>query len=125
MIQGRRARGRVLEALEPEWKERVRFVTSVTTQGHELLTLTATGADKGAALGAACAELGLSPREVVAIGDADNDVELFRAAGASFAMGQASAAAKAAASAVTGTNQEDGVAQAVERLLDGRAPFPI
>ncbi len=118
MIQGRRARARVLEALERDWKDRVRFVTSITTQGHELLTLTATGADKAVALEAACRELHLSPREVVAIGDAENDIEMFRAAGASFAMGQADAAVKAAAGAVTGTNAEDGVAQAVERVLE-------
>jgi hypothetical protein len=119
MVQGRRARRRVLDALEAEWKERVRFVTSITTQGHELLTLTATGADKGAALRAACLELDLSPHDVVAIGDAENDIELFQVAGASFAMGQASAEVKAAASAVTGTNEEDGVAQAIERVLGG------
>jgi hypothetical protein len=117
MVQGRRARQRVVEALRAEWKERVRFVTSLTTQGHELLTLTATGADKGAALEAACGELGLLSRDVVAIGDAENDIEMFEAAGASFAMGQASPDVKAAATAVTGTNAEDGVAQAIERVL--------
>ena len=118
MIQGRRIRQLVHETLATEWKDRVRFVTSITTQGHELLTLTSTGADKGVALATACKDLGIAAGQVVALGDAENDVELFEAAGASFAMGQASDAVKAAATAVTGTNAEDGVAMAVERLLD-------
>ena len=124
MIQGRRIRQLVHETLATEWKDRVRFVTSITTQGHELLTLTATGADKGLALAAACEDLGIAAEQVVALGDAENDVELFRAAGASFAMGQASDAVKAAATAVTGTNEEDGVAMAIERVLEkGGAAF--
>ena len=124
MIQGRRIRQLVYETLVREWKGRVRFVTSITTQGHELLTLTATGADKGLALAAACEDLGIAAEQVVALGDAENDVELFRAAGASFAMGQASDAVKAAATAVTGTNEEDGVAMAIERVLEkGGAAF--
>ena len=124
MIQGRRIRQHVHDALAAEWKDRVRFVTSITTQGYELLTLTATGADKGVALATACRDLGIRTEQVVAFGDAENDIELFEAAGASFAMGQASDAVKAAASAVTGTNAEDGVAQAVELLLEkGEAAF--
>jgi Cof subfamily protein (haloacid dehalogenase superfamily) len=122
MIQGRRIRARVAEALEAEWGDRVRFVTSITSQGHELLTLTATGADKGLALEVACRDLGITPEDVVAFGDADNDIELFARAGASFAMGQATDAAKAAATAVTAPNTEDGVAQAIEQLLAEGAP---
>ena len=120
MIHGRRIRSHILGQLEAEWKDRVRFVTSITSEGHELLTLTATGADKGVALATACRDLGISPDQVVAIGDAENDVELFAAAGASFAMGQASQEVKAAATTVTGNNAEDGVAQAIERLLAQR-----
>ena len=47
-----------------------------------------------------------------------------RVAGGSFAMGQATDAVKAAAKAVTAPNDEDGVAQAIERLLrEGDAVF--
>jgi hypothetical protein len=42
---------------------------------------------------------------------------MFRVAGASFAMGQAPPSVRAEATAVTGTNAEDGVATAVEELL--------
>ncbi len=117
LILGRRIRRRVVEELEPKWGGRVRFVNSITTQGQDNLTLTATGADKGVALGVACRDLGISPSEVVAFGDADNDIELFAAAGASYAMGQASERVKAAASAVTASNADDGVGRAIESLL--------
>lgn len=124
LIQGRRIRQRVVDELAREWGTRVRFVLSVSTAGKDILTLTATGADKGVALGVACRDLGISPAEVVAFGDADNDVELFAAAGGSFAMGQASDAVKAAARGVTTSNADDGVGRAVELLLaKGAAAF--
>ncbi len=119
LIQGTRVGERIRAELEHEWKDRVRFIMSITTQGKEILTLTSHGADKGVALGVACRDLGIAPGEVVAFGDAENDIELFAAAGASFAMGQASATVKAAATHETGTNLEDGVAEAVERILHG------
>jgi hydroxymethylpyrimidine pyrophosphatase-like HAD family hydrolase len=117
LVQGTAVNRAILEALAPAWGDRVRFITSLSGHGKSILTLTAVGADKGVALEVACRDLGLAPAEVVAVGDADNDMEMFRVAGGSFAMGQASATVKAAASAVTGTNEDDGVAQAIERLL--------
>ena len=53
----------------------------------------------------------------MAFGDAENDIELFNAAGASVAMGQADDATKRAATFVSTPNTEGGVARAVERLL--------
>ena len=75
--------------------DRVHFFDSIGPTGKIILTITASTASKGAALQAACAHLGLQPREVVAFGDAENDIEMFRVAGASVAMGQASDEVKA------------------------------
>ena len=50
-------------------------------------------------------------------GDADNDIEMFRRAGNSVAMGQADDAVKQAASHVTTANTEDGVAEFIESQL--------
>ena len=52
-----------------------------------------------------------------AFGDADNDVEMLRFAGHSYAMANAEPEVKASAKAVTAHCREDGVAQAIERLL--------
>ena len=61
--------------------------------------------------------MGISTRDVVAFGDAEADIEMFRVAGASVAMGQASDHVKSMATAVTLVNDDDGVAVAVERLV--------
>lgn len=81
------------------------------------LEITALGANKGAALAFLCNQLGLAPEQVMAFGDGDNDLEMLGWAGQSYAMGNGSANAKAAAKHVTGTNRDAGVAQAVEAYL--------
>ena len=116
LVQGSHATAAV-EALAPAWDAAVRFDESFWGAGKRLLTLTAAGADKGVALGVACDALGIPPETVIAFGDAANDVPMFRVAGGSFAMGQASPSVQSEATAVTATNAEDGVALAVEQLL--------
>jgi HAD superfamily hydrolase (TIGR01484 family) len=116
-IQGGSVNARIREELEPRYRDRVHFFDSIGPTGKVILTITAATASKGAALRAACGFLGISPRDVVAFGDAENDIEMFRVAGASVAMGQADADVKAMATAVTLRNDEAGVARAIERLL--------
>jgi hypothetical protein len=116
LVQGTQATAAV-EGTSPVWNHAVRFDESFWGAGKRLVTLTALGADKGVALGVACDALGIAADTVVAFGDAPNDVPMFRVAGASFAMGQAPPSVRAEATAVTGTNAEDGVATAVEELL--------
>ena len=53
----------------------------------------------------------------MAFGDGDNDVELLRYAGIGIAVENASSACKKAANAVTLSNDEDGVAYAIENIL--------
>ena len=85
-----------------------------------LLEISGTGVSKARTLAACCAERGISPAEVVAFGDMPNDVEMLRWAGVSYAMGNAHPAAVAAATGVTATNNEDGVAAVIERILARR-----
>ena len=75
--------------------------------------------NKGNALRALCRRLGIGPEQVMAFGDAGNDLEMLSFAGWSFAMGNATEEARAAAKYVTGTNARDGVAQAVEAAQSG------
>ncbi|MFJ8763418.1 Cof-type HAD-IIB family hydrolase [Streptomyces clavifer] len=85
-----------------------------------LLEISGPGVSKARTLAACCAERGIAQSEVVAFGDMPNDVEMLEWAGASFAMGNAHPAALAAASGVTLTNDEDGVAVVIERILTTR-----
>lgn len=82
-------------------------------------------ASKGQALAFLARKLGVSQAETMAIGDQDNDVDMVAWAGLGVAMGNASAAVKAAANHVTATIAEDGAALAIERFIleqaDGRA----
>ena len=89
----------------------------VTSSFGENMELTAPGVNKGTAVQALCAGLGVGPEQVMAFGDAGNDLELLRWAGWSFAMANADDEAKAAARYVTGSNTEAGVAMAVERYF--------
>jgi hydroxymethylpyrimidine pyrophosphatase-like HAD family hydrolase len=119
LIQGSAVITTILDQLADQWSAKVRFMQSFSSTGKRNIAITAAGADKGVALAVACGDLGLHPQQVVAFGDAHNDIEMFRIAGGSFAMGQADDEVKAAASAVTAPCIEDGVAVAIERLLAG------
>jgi hypothetical protein len=85
------------------------------------LDITPHGTNKGTAVAALCRRLGVAPERLVTLGDMENDVPMFRAAGFSIAMGNASDAVKRAAQAATLANDEDGFADAVERLILPRA----
>jgi Cof subfamily protein (haloacid dehalogenase superfamily) len=116
-IQGTKVNERIRAELQPKYRGRVHFFDSIGPTGKVILTLTSAKASKGDALRAACAHLGITPAQVVAFGDSENDIEMFKVAGASVAMGQADERTKAAATTVTGRNDEAGVALMVERLL--------
>lgn len=81
------------------------------------LEFAAGGVNKGEALRGLAAHLGLGPEEVMAFGDAGNDLEMLAWAGWSFAMANASDEAKAAAKRLAPANSEAGVGQMVERFV--------
>ena len=81
------------------------------------LDVTALDANKGTALQTLAEVLGVSLAHTAAIGDAGNDVAMFKRAGVSIAMGQAESDVQQHATHVTGSNSEDGLATAVERYI--------
>lgn len=64
-----------------------------------------------------CRVLGIGTEEVMAFGDAENDIPMLRAAGMGVAMGNGSEAVKAAADYITCSNNDDGIAAALEKFL--------
>jgi len=90
------------------------YVTSSDPRNMEINSVTA---NKGAALLQLCSGLGFTPEHVMAIGDGNNDIEMLRFAGFSVAMGNAVPEAKLAASYVTVSNNDDGVAVAFRKFL--------
>lgn len=72
---------------------------------------------KANALHILAGRFGFSIEDVMAIGDADNDLPMLEAAGKSVAMGNAAANIKAACDYVVGTNDDDGVAEAIYKYV--------
>ncbi len=116
-IQGTAICEEIKAQLKPRFADRVNIFDSIGPTGRLVITITAKAASKGAALQAACDHLSLQPHEVVAFGDAENDLAMFAIAGASVAMGQAEPEVKAVADYISTANFEDGVANAIEHLL--------
>lgn len=81
------------------------------------IEVNAKGINKAAALDRVCRELDVSPDEAIAMGDSLNDLAMIRTAGCGVAMGNAQSKVKEAADWVTGTNEQDGVAQALYRFV--------
>ena len=78
------------------------------------------GVHKGAAVRALAERLNLPMEQVMAIGDNENDLSMFEVAGLSVAMGNGTDRAKESADWVTLTNEEDGVAHAIEKAVFGK-----
>ena len=74
------------------------------------------GVDKGIGVRALADALGIPMDQVMTLGDEENDIPMLRAAGYGVAMANGSAEAKAAAKYVTDTNDECGLAKAIERF---------
>jgi Cof subfamily protein (haloacid dehalogenase superfamily) len=72
---------------------------------------------KGHALKRLALERGISREQIMAIGDNHNDMEMLEFAGLAVVMGNASNELKQNGWMVTGSNEESGVAQAVEEIL--------
>ena len=73
--------------------------------------------NKECTLKALCKHLGISPNEVIAFGDGDNDIDMLQFAGIGVAMGNASHYVKSKADYVTLSNEEDGIADVIYKKI--------
>jgi len=73
--------------------------------------------NKGQGILDICKTLEIDPAQTIAFGDAENDIPMLRTAGVGVAMGNAAEAVKQAADRVTLSNNDDGIAAALEKLL--------
>ena len=79
------------------------------------------GCTKATALEMLLDKLGLSRENLMVCGDSGNDLAMIRFAGLGVAMGNADEDVKAQADFVSTSNDEDGVAVAIEKFVLGRA----
>lgn len=95
-------------------------LTEYASRDLSILDVTAEGVSKGSALAELARARGLAADAVMAIGDNLNDRTMLEVAGVRVVMGNASPELKAFGWTETGTNDEAGVAQAIERFALGR-----
>ena len=81
------------------------------------LDVTHPGANKGGVVKFLSARYDVPEEQIATIGDMPNDVLMFARSGLSIAMGQSDREVQRAARRVTGSNEEDGFANAVERFI--------
>jgi Cof subfamily protein (haloacid dehalogenase superfamily) len=86
--------------------------------GTNLVEVSAAGVSKVAGLSALCAARGIDPADVIAFGDAPNDLAMLCWAGRGYAVANAHPSVLAAGLPTTASNDEDGVAHVLERLVD-------
>lgn len=112
-----------MKTLENELREELGttakiFSTTYKSMDFTLLDILHPQASKGVGVAAAAAELGVRREEVMAVGDNLNDLEMLHYAGTGVVMANAEASLHEIDGLyATGTNDEDGVALAVERFI--------
>ena len=116
---------KVLAILPPEEESDLRSVAAdaarVQRTGPRFLEWNAAGADKASGLATLTALLGATLDEVLAVGDAENDVPMLRAAGVGVAVADASPAAHAAADRTLTGDLADLFDELVAELRPARA----
>ena len=109
LVSGRQAPGLKREADALKWQgfeDKLSFVQSAPW----FYESTVKGVSKSSSLGKACERLGITPSEVMAFGDAQNDISMLEFAGFGVAMGNACDELKALADEITLSNNDDGIA---------------
>ena len=106
-----------LAVLEREIASHMQGVMSVYRSEPFFLELLPLGIDKADCLDAFLRQIGLGQNDLMACGDGYNDLSMIRYAAMGVAMANAQKEVLEAANHVTLSNDEDGVAEAVERIL--------
>jgi Cof subfamily protein (haloacid dehalogenase superfamily) len=118
----------VLKPLEDILRTYLGADATLFTSKPYFLEILPPNVDKGAALAFVADKLGISSEEVFAIGDSMNDAAMIRWAGCGVAMANSDDRIKNIAALITEhTNDDDGVAEVIERYIlnDEPLPFPV
>ncbi len=100
--------------------EQVRiFKTRYRAYDLTILDVLSLTASKGESLAAVAARHGIASEEIMAVGDNHNDLTMLRYAGLGVVMGNAEDELKQMGFELTASNEEDGVAQAIEKFIIG------
>ena len=95
-------------------------ITEYVPRDFSLVDVNGAGCSKGTTLARWVERRGMTPADVMAIGDNLNDVEMLDFAGTAYVMGNATDALKGRGYRVTGSNDEGGLATAIRTCLQCR-----
>jgi len=98
-------------------REALHGKASIARSQPYYIDITAPDLDKGTFVDALSHRLGMAREAIAVLGDMENDLAMFRKAGLSIAMGNASVDVKRQADYVTASNADDGFALAIERCI--------
>ncbi len=110
----------LLDQLAPLLRKCYGEKVHITKSKPCFLEITDGSVNKGVALAALAEHFGIDQSEVMAIGDSFNDIEMIKYAGVGVAVGNARSEIQEHADFVTASNEEDGVAEAIERYVLNR-----
>ncbi|KAM7493364.1 hypothetical protein LguiB_027973 [Lonicera macranthoides] len=105
----------VATSIRPYWSEATKDRASVVQAVPDMLEIVPPGTSKGSGVRMLLDHLGVPAKEVMAIGDGENDVEMLELASLGVALSNGSEKAKAVADVIGASNDEDGVADAIYR----------
>lgn len=105
--------------IEAEFKAPFENKLSIYRSSPFFIEIMAQHVDKAASLAKLLAAFEMNKDELIAFGDGFNDISMIEYAGLGVAMGNAQEPVKQAADMVTLSNDEDGIAVALEKILGG------
>lgn len=105
----------VATTIRPYWSEATKDRANVVQAIPDMLEIVPPGTSKGSGVKMLLDHLGISTKEIMAIGDGENDVEMLELASLGIALSNGSEKAKAVAHVIGASNDEDGVADAIYR----------
>lgn len=107
----------LLPALEIEMQETLKGKAGVFRSEPFFLEIVPVGIDKAKGLSILLNKIGMQPSELIAFGDGYNDIPMLQFAGLGVAMGNAAEKIQKAADMVAQSNDDDGIAVLLEKLI--------
>jgi len=117
-IVGASADAPLLERCEKAMQAALGNEASAVRSQSYYLDITPPGHDKGTFVQAMARRLNIPTAEIATIGDMQNDLAMFKVSGLSVAMGNATDDVKRQATHVTGSNDDEGFAGAIDMILN-------
>lgn len=109
----------VLASILAEIERKIDKSRYTAYRNADFLEVMPSGYDKSSAIDALARLFDVDLSQIMALGDDYNDIPMLKRAGCSVAMANAVPEAKAAAKHVTDTNNNDGVAKAIQKFVFG------